>query len=542
MFPRSAGILIPLFSLRTERDLGRGEIMQMSAMIDFALAMGHRVIQLLPIDETAPAEASPYSALSVFAIDPLYISASELAGARRLALRRARKSSKASSKTSPDGPVFSARYMPRAAYIAAKRELLDRAFETFSSRARRIEREAFHDFVHRNSYWIDDYALFRALKDRFEFRRWEEWPRDLAQREPGTIAAACREFAPEVKRYLYFQFVAHSQWEAMRQYASRRGAFIGGDLAFSPSRDSAEVWAHQEMFDLSRTVGTPPDEFNPQGQRWGLPMPNWEAMRAEGFELWRSRVRHARSLYDLLRVDHVVGMYRTFSFGPEPDDRGTFFPASEEEQRAQGEAVVRAAIEEAPDSLIIAEDLGTVPPWVRQSLGALGVSGYKVMMWEREWDKPGEPFISPQDYPELSLATTGTHDTDTLVVWWRKCPLEDRAKLVRALNLQGRVNSEAPLKGAALEAVIEALYGSRSILAILPVQDLFGWESRINRPGTISETNWTYRLPLSIERMSESRAIRSRQRALLEITTHTRRFTAQMSADPGSSSQKRALA
>ena len=542
MFPRSAGILIPLFSLRTEDDLGRGEIMQMAPMIDFALAMGHRVIQLLPIDETAPAEASPYNALSVFAIDPLYISADELPGVGRLALRRARKSSGASSSNAPDHPCSSARVVPRAAYASVKRELLDRAFEAFSSRARRAEREAFDDFVHRNSYWIDDYALFRALKDHFEFRCWEQWPRDLAQHEPGAISTARRELGENVRKYLYFQFVAHSQWEAMREYASRRGAFIGGDLAFSPSRDSAEVWAHQEMFDLSRTVGTPPDQFNPGGQRWGLPMPNWEMMRAEGFELWRSRVRHARGLYHLLRVDHVVGMYRTFSFGPEPDEPGRFFPPAEEEQRAQGEAVLRATIEEAPDALIIAEDLGTVPPWVRQSLAALGVPGYKVMLWEREWDKPGEPFISPQNYPELSLATTGTHDTDTLAVWWRECSLEERTKLVQALNLDGRVNPGAPLKDAALYAVIEALYAGRSILAILPIQDLFGWECRINRPGTISESNWTYRLPLSIERMTESEAIRSCQRTLLEIARRTGRFASQMSAGENGPSREKASA
>lgn len=526
MFPRSAGILIPLFSLRTEDDLGRGEIMQMRAMIDFALAMGHRVIQLLPIDETAPDEASPYNALSVFAIDPLYVSASELAGVGRLALKRARRSASEPS----DDPSPSARFVPRAAYVAAKRELLERAFERFASRARRIERDAFDDFLHRNSYWLDDYALFRALKDRFEFRSWEEWPGALAGREPGALATARRELASEVRKYLYFQFVAHLQWNAVREYARERGAFIGGDLAFSPSRDSAEVWAHQEMFDLSRTVGTPPDEFNRRGQRWGLPMPNWEVMRAEGLELWRSRVRHARELYDCLRVDHVVGMYRTFSFGSEPDDRGTFFPSIEEEQRAQGEAVIRATLEEAPDALIIAEDLGTVPPWVRQSLAALGVPGYKVMMWERKWDEPDAPFISPHDYPELSLATTGTHDTDTLAVWWRECPLEERTNFVHALGLDGRVHPEAPLKDAALDAVIEALYAGRSMVAILPIQDLFGWEARINRPGTISATNWTYRLPLGLERMAESGAIRKCQRLLLDIARRTGRFAAQMSS------------
>lgn len=486
--------------------------MQMPAMIDFALAMGHRVVQLLPIDETAPGEASPYNALSVFAIDPLYISAGELDGVGKLAMRRAHKASSAA-------PV-----VPRSAYSAAKRELLDHAFEAFSSRARKGEREEFDDFVRSHAYWTEDYALFRALKDRFGFRSWEEWPGDIAGREAGALATARRELATEVRKHLYFQFIAHRQWHAVREYAREHGAFIGGDLAFSPSRDSAEVWAHQDMFDLSRTVGTPPDEFNRKGQRWGLPMPNWERMRAEDFELWRSRVRHARELYDLLRVDHVVGLYRTFSFGSDPADTGTFFPPTEDEQRAQGEAVIRAATEEAPDVLIIAEDLGTVPPWVRKSLTGLGLPGYKVILWEREWDEPGEPFISPQQYPELSLATTGTHDTDALTVWWRECPIEDRNKLVHALSLDGRVHPEAPLQGESLDAVIEALYAGQSVVAILPIQDLFGWESRINHPGTISETNWTYRLPLELDRMAESGEICDRQRTLLEMARRTGRF------------------
>ncbi len=519
MLARSAGILIPLFSLRTAGDLGRGEIMQMKPMIDFALSVGHRIIQLLPLDETAPGEASPYSALSVFAIDPLYISAAELRGVGKRALGQARKSAGDASRT-----------VPRARYVAAKKALLERAFDAFQRRALVREGRALDDFIGENSGWLHDYALFRALKDRFGFRGWEQWPGDLARREAGALAQARAELAGAIRKYCFFQFLAHRQWKSVREYAKQRGAYIGGDLAFSPARDSDTVWAHQDNFDLTRTVGAPPDAFNEKGQHWGLPMPNWAAMRADGFALWRSRVRQAHKLFDIIRIDHVVGLYRTFSFESSGDANapGGFSPANEDEQRAQGEAVIRAIQREAPEARLIAEDLGTVPGWVHTSLTALGAPGYKVMQWEREnWNSPEERFIDPARYPELSLATTGTHDTETLTVWWRGQSVAERAKLVASLGLDHSVNPRAPLGMPVLNQVLAALYAAPSMLAVLPIQDLFGWSARINRPGTVSDSNWAYRLPIPLERMGQSRAIQARAHDLLGITARTHRFAVQ---------------
>ncbi len=513
MVTRSAAILIPLFSLRSDDDLGRGEILHLKTMIDFALRMGHRGIQLLPLDETAPGEASPYSALSVFAIDPLYISAAELPGVGRLAMRRARRS-----------VGMARRRVPRARCVAAKSELLEGAFRTFLARGKGREYRALDDFIHENSYWLDDYVLFRALKEKFDFRSWEEWPGDIARREPGALSSARRELAERIRKYAWLQFVAHRQWQEVREHAGARGAWIGGDLAFSPGRDSDLVWAHQESFDLTRSVGTPPDAFSEKGQRWGLPMPNWKAMRADGFEIWRSRVRHARGLYDAMRIDHVVGLYRTFSFGADPEQPGKFTPESEEEQRAQGEDLLRAIRQEAPDAMLVAEDLGTIPPWVRESLAALSIPGYKVVIWEREnWHTSEERFIDPREYDQLSLATTGTHDTDPLIVWWREQPLEERIKFVESLKLQGRVRPQGSLCGAPLDAVLETLYAAPSIISVVPIQDLFGWSARINRPGTVSDSNWSYRLPLTLERIEESRAMRAREHRLLEMARRTNR-------------------
>ncbi len=513
MLTRSAGILIPLFSIRTRASLGRGEIPDLAPMMDLALSMGHRVIQLLPLDETGPDDLSPYSAMSVMAIDPMYISVGGLAGVGRVVLGRARAA------------VGKARSVPRSIIRREKFALLERSYRATRARGGRDEAAQLDAFIEANSYWIGDYAMFRALKERFHWSSWDTWPAPIAQRDPAALAAARRELAESIEMYAYWQFLAHRQWSQMRAYASSHGAQIGGDLAFSPRRDSAEVWAHQDEFDLSRTVGAPPDGFNPKGQRWGLPLPDWDQMRARGFKLLRARARRAGSLYDLIRIDHVVGLYRTFNFGSDPDAEGIFTPADEADQRLQGEEVIGAIKQEAGTAELIAEDLGTVLPWVRESLTRLGVPGYKVMQWERNWGQAEESFLSPASYPELSLATTGTHDTEPLTVWWRAQPVAEREQFVRALGLESRVNPRSMLGEAARDAILAVLYAAPSRLVIIPIQDLFGWSAQINRPGTISDSNWTYRIPLTLERMRRSGAIQSCVVKLREIAVGSGRFS-----------------
>ena len=192
----------------------------------------------------------------------------------------------------------------------------------------------------------------------------------------------------------------------------------------------------------------------------------------------------------------------------------------------QGEEIIRIIKDEAGAAELIAEDLGTVPPFVRASLTSLGVPGYKVMQWERlNWGRPDESFVNPAAYPELSLATTGTHDTESLTTWWREQPVEIREKLVRALKIAAQVNPVRMLDESARDAILAALYAAPSRLLIIPIQDLFGWSARINRPGTVNESNWTYRLPMTLERLRRSRAIKARIGKLREIAIRTHRFS-----------------
>lgn len=239
-------------------------------------------------------------------------------------------------------------------------------------------------------------------------------------------------------------------------------------------------------------------------------------------------MRRARELFDVVRVDHVVGLFRTFNFGSNSGEPGRFTPAGETAQREQGETMMRVIVEEAGGSAVIAEDLGAVPPWVRSSLDALGVPGYKILRWEKEcWGTPDEGFVPPARYPELSVATTGTHDTETMVVWWRESPAKERRLLVESLRLDGRVNpNRTRLDQPGLDAVLEALYAAPSRLVIVPIQDLFGWSARINFPGTVRPANWTWRLPATIERLTASPATARRTQKLRTLALRTGRFDA----------------
>lgn len=492
VIPRVAGVLIPLFSIRSRRDAANGDIPALRAMVDLTEAMGHRAIQLLPLDETAHGQASPYSALSVFAIDPIYVGIDDLPGVAPDSAQRARAT------------LGRLTLIDREKVRAVRLALLE---ESFRKSAGMVEKEAQEAFAERNRGWLDDYALFRALKDRFNFAAWEEWPQDLRRREPGALAEAQTALAEPIAKYVYWQFLAYRRWVEVRAYARGRGVMLGGDLAFSPARDSAEVWAHQELFDLDRTVGAPPDGFNPDGQRWGLPAPRWDRMRANGFALLKRRVRHACALFDFVRVDHVLGLYRTFSFGEAPDDPGEFSPPAEPEQRAQGEEVIRTIQENAGGTIVIAEDLGMVPPFVRVSLAALGVPGYKVLRWERAGEGTSDERLRrPAEYPEISLATTGTHDTETLATWWNEAGRE-RGMLLRMLGLPA--SSDASFT-AVHDAILGALYAAPSRLVILPIQDLFGWLGRVNFPGTVEPSNWSWRMPVAAEDMATGQLLGAR--------------------------------
>jgi 4-alpha-glucanotransferase len=487
-FPRAAGVVIPLFALRGPHDVGTGEILDVLDAVEWLAAGRHAVLQLLPINEAPPEETSPYHPLSAFAIDPTYVAAGRLPDVQQSAAAQAWLRSPPVA-----AQVQRARRAPgrqrRWAYDI-KLRLLEFGYETFAGldtaapRARRHAR-----FCQRHAGWLKDYSLFRALKEELQWAAWESWPAGLRARRVDALTDATQRLRHRIRFFQYVQWVAAEQWAEVRAAAQARGVRLKGDLPFVCARDSADVWAHQDLFDLSSSAGAPPDAFSPTGQAWGLPLYNWEHHRRSNYEWWRQRVRHARELYDLFRVDHVVGLYRTYAIPVRVGGTSGFVPPDEDTQRTQGRGLMGAMIEEAaPHTALVAEDLGTVPPWVRASLTELQVPGYRVFRWERREDGS---YLDPRTYPELSIATSGTHDTDTLVTWWREMGDEQRRAAALVLGLDDWSRPWADVHAA----ILRRLYEAGSALTILPIQDLFGWEERINIPATVGPQNWTYRLP-----------------------------------------------
>jgi 4-alpha-glucanotransferase len=517
MIARCAGILIPLFSIRSIDDFGRGEFGGLIPMARMALAMGHRLLQLLPIDEVAIGETSPYNALSVFALDPVYLSLSLLPGIKPTECDAARTTLRGQNEPADQ---FKLRML--------KGQLLLESYHYFKSGVDRPLRHRYSEFVELERGWLDDYALFRALKERFNGAEWESWPAPLKNHEPKAVTEVSTALAERITVFKYVQFLAHKQWQGLRDQLRRWGVLLGGDLAFSPGRESAEVWAHRELFDLGRAVGAPPDVFSAVGQRWGLPMPNWRRMRSRSFEFLRRRVRHARELYDVLRIDHVVGLYRTYGYFQGDDMGGEFDPPTETAQRAQGEEIMRIVLEEAGPMQIVAEDLGVIPQFVRDTLASLAIPGYKVMRWEKKHSarrSGDEHFVNPAVYPAVSLATTGTHDTETLVEWWATISQRERKQLMEAINgVPPAGDSVATLDERHLDTILEWVYASPAQLVVTPIQDLFGWDARINVPGTIADANWCWRLPFDLETSLEDPRIRARAAAIRAMCEKTGRF------------------
>jgi 4-alpha-glucanotransferase len=497
---RRAGMLIPLFSMPSSESWGIGEIGDIVPMARWLESAGFRLLQFLPINEVTPAETSPYSPLSAMAIDPQFIGISrveDFAAADHV-----------------DGDWFerleAVRSSPTVDYAVVRRlkeAALRLSFERFrntewASGTRRAA--ALRAYIADQTWWLDDYALFRALHAAHGERPWRMWPEPLRDREPRALAQARAQLAAEVLYRQYLQWIADDQWADARREAGDVALF--GDLPFMVSGDSADVWARQDEFRLDASVGVPPDAFSETGQDWALPVYRWDVLAERGFDWLRDRARRNAALFDGYRIDHLVGFYRTY-FRPHDGSSAQFTPGDEATQVQLGERVLD--VFRASGARITAEDLGVVPQFVRDSLARQGIPGYKVLRWEREWHEAGKPFRNPDAYPTIAVATSGTHDTEPMAVWWERASREEREAVLAIPSLRARLADDdrfgalgAPAISHSLrEALLETLYSSPSDLLILPVQDVFGWRDRINQPATIADSNWTWRLPWPVDKL-----------------------------------------
>jgi 4-alpha-glucanotransferase len=513
---RRAGALVPLFSIPTSRSWGIGEIPDLPVFASWLKAAGFSVLQLLPVNEMAHGQSSPYSPLSAMAIDPIFIALDDVP---EFAAGGGVETLNGTQRSRLDD-VRRAATVRHRAVRELKAEVLSTLFEHFLDeqwQPGRPRAGALRAYIAQEAWWLDEYALFRALHAGNDERPWMAWDAPLRDREPAAIAAARDRLQREILYYQWLQWLADTQWTAARSAA---GLVILGDFPFMVSADSGDVWARQQEFRIDASVGVPPDAFSDTGQDWGLPAYRWDALEANGYEWLRQRASRCRELFDGFRVDHLVGFYRTFV--REQDGRTGFHPPDEPAQLAQGERLLSLFQEHGGS--VIAEDLGTVPDFVRASLDRLGIPGLRVLRWEREWEATGQPFKDPAAYPRVSVALSGTHDTETVAEWWAQAERDERAQAVLLPHLrEAGIKPGDPFSERVRDALLASLFAAGSDLVLLPVQDVFGWHDRINVPASVNEANWSWRLPWPADRLREVPDASRRAGALRELARLTGR-------------------
>lgn len=439
--------------------------------IDFLHESGQKVWQILPLGPTGYGD-SPYSSFSAFAGNPLLISPDSLVANGDLT----------EEEITP--PCFPADVVDFGAVRTFKTTLLRQASAGFAARASEERRARFLDFCAEEAYWLDDYALYSAIRGHEKDRHWVEWSPALRDREPAALVAIRAELQAAIDVEIYSQFVFAEQWHDLKTYASTCGVRLFGDLPIFVADDSADVWAHRYYFQLDKAgrvtqvAGVPPDYFSTTGQRWGNPLYNWERLRADGFSWWIDRLRRNLTLYDLIRIDHFRGFAASWSI---PASEPTAVHGSWE--HVPGREFFTAATACLGPLPVIAEDLGEITPDVLALRDHFGYPGMKILHFA--FDSGSDNLYLPHNFNRNSVVYTGTHDNDTTVGWWQRLGADERRSVEHYLGR--RVDDP-------LSELLRLASASVSRLCIFPLQDLLRLDSsaRFNRPGA-PEGNWQWR-------------------------------------------------
>jgi len=558
---RIAGVLVPLFALRGEGDLGIGDVGVLREFIDWVAGIGFKLVQLLPINETG-ADNSPYNAISAMAIEPATL---HLAPNSPQDLTREDFDA---SLSDVDLPSLRRAVVKYRQVKELKRRILEKAFSNFSAHADEQRQSEFGTFCEQESVWLRDYAFFRVLMeendDSAAWNRWQpqhqtienalSWLRDLPHDQRAALASRQNFFC-------YVQWIAHQQWRDAKTYAEERGVALMGDIPFGVSYCSADVFARPEEFVLDWFGGAPPEPYfkddaftQKWGQNWGIPLYRWDRMRTNNFQWWRERVRAVRRIFHLCRIDHVQGFYRIYAFpwrprmnkqflpldqhqmlektggrAPHfvPRDDGT--PENREANKHEGEEYLRVVLQEAGAARVIGEDLGVVPDYVRPNLRSLGIAGFKIPQWEMH-----DGMIIPgQMYERSSVATYATHDHEPIRALWDEAfeqPRSDFGEQARVtlqkIALFAGLNSkidQLDFEQDFYPAIMEALFRCESWIAMVMITDLLARKYRFNVPGTKANVNWTRRMQRSIAQLRSSRKEQKRMRLIHELLVKTGR-------------------
>jgi len=497
------GIDTPLFSLHSRESCGIGEFYDLVPLIHWCKEVGLSILQLLPLNDTGK-DSSPYNAISSCALNPLHLSLNRLPGReKQLTLFQELEELRI---------LNLAPFVDYARVNAAKTTWLKRYY-AFMKDAISIQ-----NFVQEH-LWVRGYALFKALKDLHEWKSWEDWPEE--HRHPQNFESLYNAFKEEASFHIFVQALCFRQMHDVKREAGKAGILLKGDIPILISPDSADVWLEPHLFHLDLSAGAPPDMYSKEGQYWGFPLFNWEAIAREDYRWWKQRLNVAQLFYHWYRIDHIVGFFRIWGIprGKKALE-GHFYPEDPKEWIAHGEKILRVMLSSV-SMLPIGEDLGVIPPEVRQSLLQLGICGTRVMRWERDWHTPNHPFIPMDKYQKASMTTVSTHDSEQLKLWWINHPEE--AKVFAEMKGWDYTYS---LSDERYRQILWDSHHTTSLLHINLLQEYLTLfpelhsgnleDERINIPSVISNRNWSFRYRPSIEQLTDHGGLKQLMRYLIQ--------------------------
>lgn len=503
------GIAIPLFSIHSSNSYGIGEYSDLPLLIDWCASIGFDVIQLLPLNDTEQG-ISPYSGISAFALNPIFLGIDALPYVHEHPFLREELKSL---------PKFSSTPHVDYARIREYKERFLRHYFRFMG-PQILKSEAYENFIQAAQFWLKGYAVFKILKRRHHWMSWETWPESESSQALQPLDSVAYHEQEEFNWFCFLQFLCDQQLTAAKEYAFRKNVFLKGDIPILIGRDSADAWLHKELFDFNFSAGAPPDMYSEIGQNWGFPIYDWQAHAKQKYQWWIERLRWANRYYHIYRIDHIVGFFRIWAIplGLTGKD-GHFNPKGEDTWIDQGQKILMMMIN-ACDMLPIGEDLGVVPPEVRICLSALGICGTRVMRWERKWTQNKE-FIFPHDYPPDSMTTVSTHDSETLRQWWKDFPIESK----EFAEFKGWFYQPS-LSREHYREILWDSHHSGSLFHINLLQEYLGlipglsWdkpeEDRINIPGIVNDTNWCYRIRPSLEELAQQTSLKHLMQELIK--------------------------
>ncbi|PKN90932.1 MAG: 4-alpha-glucanotransferase [Chloroflexi bacterium HGW-Chloroflexi-6] len=470
-FTRSSGMLLHPTSF--PGPYGIGDLGPFAyRFIDYLAETGSKLWQVLPLGPTSYGD-SPYQCFSAFAGNPYMVSPDFLMQEGLLTI-----------EDLADMPHWEPNRVDFGLIYQWKPKLLDKAFAHFEQSASDQLRSEWAGFRQSNAAWLDDYALFMALKDTNGGMAWNEWPAPQRDRDPQTLAEARERLADAITRQQFRQFLFFRQWNALRKYANSKGIQVIGDIPIFVAMDSSDAWANPGLFYLDEAgkptvvAGVPPDYFSPTGQLWGNPLYRWDVHKASGYAWWIERIRATLTNVDIVRIDHFRGFAGYWEVAGDA-------PTAQTGRWVPGPGIdlfiaIRDALGDLP---IIAEDLGEITPDVIELRDTLGLPGMKIFQFG--FSGPENPFL-PHHYTKNCVVYTGTHDNDTALGWYRTCPHSERDFYHRYL---GRDNANVP------GDMIRAIWSSVAVFAIAPLQDFLGLgtEARMNFPGKVGGY-WAWRM------------------------------------------------